>query len=745
MLPEDPDPSGVGVGGGQNTVADEDARTTDGGGGSPAMATSPPPGAAPPLHTITEASIWDGAAAATPSAQRSPPIAVATPGGVATTLLSPAAAADATWGTPTPSPAALSCSAGHDDPARGAQQPQPGDPGRARPRHSCPGGLELPEAAQGDRQLAAALAMGWGSAGAMMATDSISGPSSLAGGAAGGGAAAPDGILAASAASAAASAAAASAVPGLLYGGGGALGTLGALGSGPLLSGGAPPLAPDSSVASSESGLSPAAQRGAQGAALSPPSLARPPGTFGSDGSATTPNYDALRSSGGSSAGGGGGGGFGGGCGGVASPPSAHSGLSSPPLLSAPAAPGLAAAFELDAQRGGGRTDQGRIDALPPMPDLQLLQALLQQQQHAPQSQSQQQPPLDLAAALGALALGAADQQSDWGVAAAAVALQRAQATQSQALADAMASYAIQVQAALQAQAAQQALIEQQMLEQAYQSLQQQQHQQQQQKRQLQQQQQQQHASPPLGAPSRQHQRSSPGLPVQHSGEPPLSAWHALRAAAHQPQQQPQQQDLGDLSSLLSADLLTSSSLLGALGLAGGGSSGSGSGGASRRGSRQGDAAAAGGGGDTRKSSADKGAAPRPPPRARDEPPDFRRVFVGNIGWWVDEELLRQSFDRFGAIIDIQVGCRGWKCRVDSAVTGGAFLYYVLHYSQLQYSSHHSPHPPHYAPNLTRSCGTPSSAARGRRSTANSHSSPSQPPRRRSPPSAGCTARASRG
>lgn len=34
---------------------------------------------------------------------------------------------------------------------------------------------------------------------------------------------------------------------------------------------------------------------------------------------------------------------------------------------------------------------------------------------------------------------------------------------------------------------------------------------------------------------------------------------------------------------------------------------------------------------------------------------DMRRVFVGNIGWWVDDALLAEYFGRFGTITDMQV------------------------------------------------------------------------------------------
>jgi hypothetical protein len=31
-------------------------------------------------------------------------------------------------------------------------------------------------------------------------------------------------------------------------------------------------------------------------------------------------------------------------------------------------------------------------------------------------------------------------------------------------------------------------------------------------------------------------------------------------------------------------------------------------------------------------------------------------VFVGNIGWWVDEEMLQRVFGEYGTILDAQVG-----------------------------------------------------------------------------------------
>eukprot|EP00775_Hariotina_reticulata_P005202 gene5202-5440_t len=35
--------------------------------------------------------------------------------------------------------------------------------------------------------------------------------------------------------------------------------------------------------------------------------------------------------------------------------------------------------------------------------------------------------------------------------------------------------------------------------------------------------------------------------------------------------------------------------------------------------------------------------------------PDWRRIFVGNIGWWVDEEMLQRVFGEYGTILDAQV------------------------------------------------------------------------------------------
>jgi hypothetical protein len=46
--------------------------------------------------------------------------------------------------------------------------------------------------------------------------------------------------------------------------------------------------------------------------------------------------------------------------------------------------------------------------------------------------------------------------------------------------------------------------------------------------------------------------------------------------------------------------------------------------------------------------------APRAP-RSRSDPPDWRRVFVGNIGWWVDEASLEAYFTKFGKVTDTQV------------------------------------------------------------------------------------------
>ena len=47
--------------------------------------------------------------------------------------------------------------------------------------------------------------------------------------------------------------------------------------------------------------------------------------------------------------------------------------------------------------------------------------------------------------------------------------------------------------------------------------------------------------------------------------------------------------------------------------------------------------------------------------RSRDDPPDWRRIFVGNIGWWVNEAMLHQWFSAYGTVIDTQVSRgRGW-------------------------------------------------------------------------------------
>lgn len=94
-----------------------------------------------------------------------------------------------------------------------------------------------------------------------------------------------------------------------------------------------------------------------------------------------------------------------------------------------------------------------------------------------------------------------------------------------------------------------------------------------------------------------------------------------------------------------------------ALGYPGSSASSSSSG---RRSSRGGDVQPTGGR-DVRKGpSLDRGArtaaaAAGRQPRIIDETPDWRRVFVGNIGWWVDEEMLQRVFAEYGTILDAQV------------------------------------------------------------------------------------------
>eukprot|EP00878_Enallax_costatus_P006799 GHUV01007127.1.p1 GENE.GHUV01007127.1~~GHUV01007127.1.p1 ORF type:complete len:917 (+),score=306.36 GHUV01007127.1:275-3025(+) len=54
-------------------------------------------------------------------------------------------------------------------------------------------------------------------------------------------------------------------------------------------------------------------------------------------------------------------------------------------------------------------------------------------------------------------------------------------------------------------------------------------------------------------------------------------------------------------------------------------------------------------------------------PRTSDEP-DWRRIFVGNIGWWVDEQMLQRIFGEYGTILDAQVSCwllGGWGTSCD--------------------------------------------------------------------------------
>jgi hypothetical protein len=80
-----------------------------------------------------------------------------------------------------------------------------------------------------------------------------------------------------------------------------------------------------------------------------------------------------------------------------------------------------------------------------------------------------------------------------------------------------------------------------------------------------------------------------------------------------------------------------------------GGSTGSSGG---RRSSRGGDAMGSGGTRDSRKASSTGERVSRP----ANAPPDWRRVFVGNIGWWVDEDMLQRVFGEYGTILDSQVG-----------------------------------------------------------------------------------------
>jgi hypothetical protein len=276
-----------------------------------------------------------------------------------------------------------------------------------------------------------------------------------------------------------------------------------------------------------------------------------------------------------------------------------------------------------------GRPDQGAGIGFGPRPHSQP-----QQQQPRQQEQEEQ-----LLAAMSGLLLGPPAtpppqgvppaSEAEWRAAAAAAVAMQAQAAEQRAFADAVAAYA-QVQAAAQVQAMQHAMLEQQAAYEAALAV----LQQQQQRQQL------------LGTQA--------------------SAWAALGAAGAK-QAQAGAPGLGAFDFSGPAG----SKLLGALGLGGAGSGGGASGApssssstaGSRRTSRQGDAP---GVRDTRRSldrgigggaaAADAQQRSQQQHRQRDEAPDYRRVFIGNIGWWVDEELLRQSFERFGTIIDVQVG-----------------------------------------------------------------------------------------
>jgi RNA recognition motif-containing protein len=60
----------------------------------------------------------------------------------------------------------------------------------------------------------------------------------------------------------------------------------------------------------------------------------------------------------------------------------------------------------------------------------------------------------------------------------------------------------------------------------------------------------------------------------------------------------------------------------------------------------------------------------QPPPQPRVV--DMRRVFVGNIGWWVDDALLAEFFGRFGTITDMQVGAWCCACACAWVISAGA-------------------------------------------------------------------------
>jgi hypothetical protein len=89
-------------------------------------------------------------------------------------------------------------------------------------------------------------------------------------------------------------------------------------------------------------------------------------------------------------------------------------------------------------------------------------------------------------------------------------------------------------------------------------------------------------------------------------------------------------------------------------------------GGASARDSRKASTGSGGGAGGSGSGSGSAGAGGSGSRRASAQP-DWRRVFVGNIGWWVDEAMLQHVFGAYGSIQDVQVRA-GWSACMSGGV-----------------------------------------------------------------------------
>jgi hypothetical protein len=336
-------------------------------------------------------------------------------------------------------------------------------------------------------------------------------------------------------------------------------------------------------------------------------------------------------------------------------------------------APSFAAsALDAEVEPHGGRFDQGLTGGGGGSTALLQAQELLQQaagwQQFGapfgagPSALYEDARPQGLLAAMQSLGIGAAGSgcesaATDWQAAAAtAAAMQalQAQAAGGSTLADAMTAYA-------HAHAMQGAALGQgSVFQHAYQGALLHHHQQQQQQ---------------AGALAAQQQLQLQLLAAQAAQaaaaaavaqhEHHAGAWQALQAVAGVGQQQQQQQQQQQYQALLSTAAAGARPSRGSLsaplpgvggpgGRRAGRQSDVGAGVRDAHGRRSFDRGLVAGGPAERQS----GSCVSAPLQLWDEAPDYRRVFIGNLAWWVDEDMLSQSFEQFGTVIDVQVRSR---------------------------------------------------------------------------------------